>query len=259
MIWFYWGNPHMTFLRYMTLWSACAFNQDVALVTPKDPRARRGNWAEAPEFDLGENYMERLGDLPLRRYSLEDIFPGLARLQAPEVQTSDLLAWLILWQYGGTVADMDIVFTKPVPKVEHDINFVAFDGHPKPGYTPVSFLQGKPCGQWREVLRDAMRAYEPEQYESCGAAHLERLFRGAEAFHRLPSRIVFPWAEGEVPWAEWGRMTFRELHPLPPETIGIHWYAGSIEGQMYNRVISPSWLRDFPDRTISRAIRESFQ
>ena len=224
-LWFFWGQPHMTFLRWLTLKSACRIHDDVRLVVRSVPLLPNVAWPEKQDFQFSgpkTDWMPKIDKLGVEIYNLEDIAPDVAGLGAPDIQTSDLLAWYLLSKYGGTVADMDIVFIKSLPVVEADIQLTIFSGHPRPGYIPVTFMQGRPCAVWSECYERAKASYRFDDYESCGTRNAPD-----DVAPLLSDHIVYPWAK-EYPWSIWSAWLFwsENWPPIPDDCIGLHWYAG---------------------------------
>lgn len=259
-IWFYWGGKALSFLRWSTLVSVGLYHDDVRLVVRrgKSPRAA-SKWSGIDQDFHHPNttvdYYDRLKDVPggVTVIEIDEIAPAIANLRAPDVHTSDLLSWHILSAYGGTVADMDIVFHGPVPEVERDVQVVCFTKFSQVGYVPVGFMQGRPCDLWREMLGRAAAAYDPNFYESCGSTCIQPSVRGT-----LPETIVFPWA-GRYAWDEWHEFMFGSptwpTIPPEPECCGIHWYGG--HNQEWNRQIKCA--ADLPCGAIGAAVKETLK
>lgn len=233
-LWFFWGQPHMSFLRYMTLVSASRIHNDVRLVLRRNPIRDPVDWREMQDFQFvppPRDYMEEALSVVDHVAYLEEFAPEVAAYGLPDVQTSDLFAWWVLSKCGGTVADMDIVFLKPLPEIQNDVEVVRFSGYPKAGYSPVTIMQGRPCSTWGGAFRRACTCRKEEVYESCGSGCLHAFVKP-----RLPETIVFPWA-GRVPWSQWHSFLFNdEAWPsIPEECCGIHWYAG--HNQKWNQRI----------------------
>ena len=126
------------------------------------------------------------------------------------------------------MADMDILFLRPLPEIVCDIQFVRFKAHPQPDYIPVSFIQGKPCPEWKRVFDKALILYQPDDYQSCGSKALGPQVQYFSSRLGLSERIVFPWAGPDHFWSKWhhwlfGAPTWPEI---PRDCCGIHWYAG---------------------------------
>lgn len=246
MIWFYWGNARMSFLRYMSVHSACAFNPEVTLVLGGSGFS--GSWKEQQDMQYyeGPDYTSWLDGLSnLNRMRLEDLFPEIAAKKAPEIHTSDLFSWDVLWSYGGTVADMDIVFVAPAPEVDDEVQLVQFET----GYIPVSFMQGKPCAFWGAQFGKALRSYDPTVYESCGSSVLDRI----GDFKKLPPNTVFPFHK--LKWKAMMAALFRQKKLLPSDCVGVHWYAGA--NRKFNEAINHRNFREF-DCTVTEAVGRSY-
>lgn len=251
-LWFFWGQRHMTFLRYMTLRSACTVHPDVRLVLRDEEIVPTVTWAEDQDFRhtdrTARNWFPEAMNLPLTIVPLEEVAPGIAALRTDDVHTSDLLAWWLMATQGGTVCDMDIVFLKPLPPILNDVEIVL---HPsRPGlvpYVPIAYMQGRPNEKWSETYQKAMERHNPSVYQSCGGECLR------------------PWPEGTLSWFvvyPWFGSTFRSilnycLHAphwpgLPPECVGIHWYGGGMQTE--NQAIQS--VDDLTTGALAWAVRE---
>lgn len=230
-LWFYWGQRHLSYLRWLTLYSARQVHEDVTLVLRREPVQPSVRWREQQDFQsdpIGPNYLNRLPDIKV--VTLETIAPEIAELNAPDVHTADLLKWWLLAKFGGTVADMDIVFLRPIPVITHNVQVTVFSDHPRFDYLPVTFMQGNCCPAWWRSFEKARREYDPNCYESCGSHCVE-----GERIGTLSERVVYPWAGR--PWSLWHNWLFEadQWPAIPENCIGIHWYAG--HNQRYNRII----------------------
>jgi hypothetical protein len=250
-LWFFWGQPYMSYLRWVTLRTATLIHPNVVLVRREHPISPDVSWAEHQDFQAGppdRDWMPNALALPLTVIGLEELAPDIAAMQAPDVQTADLLKWWVLAKQGGTVADTDIVFLRPLPQISHDVELVVFSGHPESGYVPVSIMQGKPNPVWDDAFRIAVDSYRREAYESCGSA---AIMQGPPQLARLSERVVFPWA-GAYPWSRWHAWLFgsKQWPGIPRDCCGIHWYAG--HNQAWNRKINGP--KDLPDGAVRWAI-----
>ena len=251
-LWFYWGHRHMTFLRYMTLRSACSIHGDVRLVMRDEEISPSVPWAEDQDFRhsdrLAKDWFPAVMELPLKHVRLEEVAPAIADLRTDDVHTSDLLSWWLMSSQGGTVCDMDIVFLKALPPIVEDVEIVA---HPeRPGlapYVPIAYMQGRPNAKWQETYQRAMERHNPMVYQSCGGECLR------------------PWPEGRLSWFivyPWFGCTFRSilnycLHAphwpaIPDDCIGIHWYGGGMQER--NQAIQGPG--DLTSGALSWAVRE---
>ena len=225
-LWFFWGQKDMTFLRYMTLFSACKIHPDVRLVVREEEIRPVVKWAEPQDFQHRPkvDWMPKVCELPLSIVQLNDVAPEINALRADDVHTSDLLSWWLMATQGGTACDMDIVFLKPLPSIAQDVEIVR---QTIPfAYVPIAYMQGRPAEKWMETYRKALAAYNPEAYQSCGGENLKPWPEAA-----LSQFIVYPWMGAS--FIQMLQYMFDAPHwpPLPDSTIGIHWYAGGLQAR----------------------------
>lgn len=223
-LWFFWGQPNMTFLRWLTLYSAKRIHGDVRLVVRRNIQRPDVEWIERQDFQFRHpkfDWMRKVAALGIQIVDICDIAPEVDALNAPDIQTADLVRLFIMAKHGGTTADMDIVFLKPVPLIEQDVQLVVFDGHPKPHYIPIGFMQGRPCDAWMKIFESSLASYDPAVYESCGERNFPR-----DVVPALSDRVIFPWA-GEYEWSRWKHWLFQAQAwpPIPDDCIGLHWCA----------------------------------
>jgi len=249
-MWFFWGQDHLSFMRYITLLSAKQVHDDVRLIIRGgEPVRDEVTWTEDQDFRHeadGKNWLqgacEIVGENSI--YPLDYIAPEIAKLRAPDIHTSDLLSWYLLAKRGGTVADMDIVFIKPIPKVEHDVQVIR-QKWPRETIIPVGFMQGRPCETWDQIYQLALKRYDPNDYQSCGTNCAQPSIGG-----QISPFVAYPWSGQRMcdifNWM-FGSDTWPEL---PEECCAIHWYAGG--NQHWNQKIKS--IDDCPPGAIRWAI-----
>ena len=215
----------MSKLRYLSLASACHYNEDVRLVMRRGETTGHGKkWKEQPDLTKGYRDLSGLPNLTITY--LEDEFPEIAELNLPEVHTGDLFMWRVISERGGWVADMDIVFHAPVPEELPDLALPRFTGSPRAGYIPVSFLGGRPCELTKLIYATAIETMHVDRYESCGTEVLGHLPVGLELPFTLPETIVYPFAGTLFKWYKnWMWRGWEGT--IPKGCIGTHWYAGA--------------------------------
>jgi hypothetical protein len=223
-LWFFWGQKHMSFLRWVTLYSARRIHSDVRLVVRSNAERPAVQWIEKQDFQYGPpktDWMPKVAGLGVTIIDINEIAPEVAKLHAPDIQTADLLRLYVMGKFGGTTCDTDVVFLKPLPEIKEDVQLVVFSGHPKPHYIPIGFMQGRPSIQWLKIFQAAWDAYDPAIYESCGEKNFPRDTRPV-----LSERVIFPWA-GKYRWSLWKNWLFesRTWPPIPDDCIGLHWCA----------------------------------
>ena len=243
-IYLYWGNKKLSFLRYLTVYSACKYNPKVTLILKRGDE-RGGKWGKAgTDNNPVEDYMPRLlNEKPtnLTIQYLEDFAPNIPL--ATDVYISDTLTWFLLANYGGTVADMDILFIDKVPDVTYDIGLIKYPLLQCGDVYPVGFLQGKPNDIFSAILDQALSNTDYSQHQVVGSDLLKRFIPNIDAsalnvkWH--PHELVYPFSDylvsGSMIRAAIKR-TFVLNCTLPNKCIGIHWYGGG--AQEYNNIIT---------------------
>lgn len=235
---FFWGQHEMTYLRFLTIHTAVRLmGPRVRLIVRTHPIQPAVTWTERQDFqhvcsnDYYSLAIDAVKNAGGQVVPLEVLSPVISDMKAPDVHTSDLLGWFILSTEGGWIADMDILWIRPLPEVTEDVHVVRFTGAPKADYVPVSLMGGRPCGVWDAACVNAMTDYDPAVYESCGTGCLPPGVKG-----NLPETIIFPWA-GDKFRTYRPRLFESNRYPeVPYETVGLHWYAG--RNQDYNQRIT---------------------
>jgi len=268
---FYWGSEVMSFLRYMTFKSFRHYHPDweMVLIKRRVPLAKEDyKWGETQDFMFAplDDYSDRLSELNVSMECLEDSYPEIATMDLSDVHTSDILAWSILGHRGGVISDTDIVYTSTLDYERFkdlDFGIVCFKDKPKANYMPVSFMISQPNEICKDVYDKATKVVKKTVYESAGTPALIKTVKSFDDMklkypdlkvEKLPSKIVFPWSEEHL-WRTYAGFAFEQnqFDDLNEDTIGIHWYAGAIGNQKYNRAYTEGTYKNF-DSTISKAI-----
>lgn len=276
-IYFYWGNDVMSYMRYMTLYSFCVFNPDwdVYLIKNNQPHKRYlTNTIEKQdktEYN-GKDYSYLVDNLDINIISFENSMIDLEDSTIKgmsDVHIKDILNWKILAEQGGIVADMDILFTKPMGNSIEDkanIGLICFDNYPKKDYIPVSFMYSSGNNEFfKKTYKNALKNYNLNIYESCGTLCIEEknLNEIKENFsslfiQRLEDSIVFPFID--YPWGEGIDMLYKSnnRHLMRFDSLGIHWYGGAPLTQVYNNLLNEQTINEI-NNTISITIKGVLQ
>lgn len=262
-IYFYWGAEKLSFLRAMSMLSFKKLNPDWRVVLVKSEREGRGFRNDADYG--GKDYFPLLKNV-LQIESLEEEYPEVAILDVSEVHKNDILKWCILSTRGGIASDTDILFFRPIDYEsikDTDIGLVSFEGNPKGGYIPVSFVLGQP-NEFFKNLYGRAKEEVGDGYECVGTDLIEKLYGdfknierkfGGLRVRRLPSHIVFPFSETDTIWVDYFPLMFERTVGLPVDSIGVHWYAGTPFSRAYNFAINDENHGTF-DNTICRIVGE---
>lgn len=255
-IYFYWGNETMSYMRYMTLYSFRIFNPDwkIYLIQNSTPTNRVMHTVEkqdkteysGPDYS---NYLENLNiDIMDFKPSMIDLDDSIVNNMS-DVHIKDILNWKLLSEFGGVVADMDILFTKPIfgqINEDIDIGLVCFDGYPEEGYIPVTLMYSAGANIFFEkTYRNSLTGYNPHSYESCGNLCMEertlddvRLNFPGLVVQKLNNEIIFPFID--YPYHEAIAKLHTAVHTeeMAGRAIGIHWYGGNPVSQANNYKIN---------------------
>jgi len=270
---FYWGNRTMSFLRYMSLHSFSKLNPDweTVLIRRRNPFVPKHHaWNEKPDFLYfkGMDHSKMLGNLDIDIVYLEDKYPDMAKMEIPELHMGDLVQWCVMSEDGGVFSDTDVLFFRPLDHKRFrsvDVGLVQFLGNPKPGYIPTTFMLGQPNGFFRRMYDDTMDHGDHISWEGYGEEMIGGSFGSVIAVQRsfpdlnvvrLPSRIVFPFAETEKMFVEYANLMFYQNIKMPKESVGIHWYGSGTIAQHFNNEITRDNYSSF-NSTICRLVGET--
>jgi len=272
-IYFYWGNETMSYMRYMTLYSFCEFNPDwkVYLIKNNSPADRVMHTAEKQDKTeyKGKDYSDYLKNLNINIFEFESSMIDLDKNvvdNMSDVHIKDILNWKILSDRGGVVADMDILFMKPITgqiNKDTDIGLVCFDEYPEKNYIPVTLMYSSGNNDFFEkTYRNSLTSYNAYSYESCGNLCMEertlediRLNFPNVIIQKLNNEIIFPFVN--YPYHE----SIDKLHKadntsdMTSGAIGIHWYGGNQISQSNNYVINDKSVYKI-NNTLTIATRE---
>lgn len=254
-IYFYWGNETLSYMRYMTLHSFCLFNPDWKVYLIRNTNNSKRNLSGTIEKQdkteyTGPDYSHLISDLKIDVIAFENSMIDLPEevvASMSDVHIKDILNWKLLMTNGGLVCDMDVLFTSPIPTPffdDIDVGLICFTGHPKKDYIPVSIMYANPCRFYANVYNRALNNYVPSIYECLGTncikeKNIEEIEKNYEelSIRRLPDSLIFPFIE--YPWHVGVDMQYYvdATHTMHRDSIGIHWYGGAPQSQIFNNKI----------------------
>ena len=245
-IFFYWGNETISLMRYMTVYSFSKLNPDwnIYLIRNSNNQEikRWDTWEESDkDYYQGEDYSALMYALDITVVNRS--FNSTNDLHMANVHIKDIANWCILSTSGGLVADMDILFIKPIAYAYEQLNFMnadialtCFSGLPKKNYIPVTFMGGSSNNRfYKEIYENAKRSYNPEIYECCGEncigySSLEEIQLAFPDLRvvRLPDEIIYPFVT-KYKYNTAVKLIHKHnaIDEIPPDCIGVHWYGAS--------------------------------
>jgi hypothetical protein len=170
---------------------------------------------------------------------------------------SDLFQWEVLGNCNGYYADMDILWTAPMEPIcplDQDAIFCTENG-----FVAIGFFGSAKCQLFRDLHAQSMQS-GGQGYQHYGADavyrlagtlgmrgkvkgadrtvhELQRRYRGSKIVN-LPTSTVYPFD-----WRQIDQI-FEENRPIPQESVGIHWFAGSQVAQQWNNLLTKdNWYK----------------
>lgn len=265
-VFFYWGNPVMSWLRYMTLHSFRKLNPDWEMelhVSHIDMKDKYWHTPEAQDFHSykGKNYLPEVEKLGVKIKECPVFVEG-----AGPSHNSNFFKWNELATNGGIYSDMDILFVKPIEEYYKQIQYFQTGlsystqwkkpGHG--GYYSIGFMFSAGNNRFfKDVFNWSTKRCDLNSYQGAGVEPLYKMLEKTsmrpyiDGLDYVPMDIVYPWRDDQQ------KDFFNCCHTtLPKETIGIHWYAGHPMAQEFNNNISPDTLSDY-DNTMSYWLKKS--
>lgn len=223
---FYWGGKKLSWLRYLSVKSFAKFNPKwkIKVYYPSTPTI--GNTWGTDEHIVeytGEDWFSKLDEfaelIPLDIGSL-----GFSN-ELAEVHKSGVFRYWALSKFGGLYSDMDILYSKPFPKVKDRLIFKHPDGHYADGLL-VTQKGDKLC---KELLK-SLKSADTSKYQSFGPTLWENLEVEGE---NMSKDLVY-----SCDWQNASQL-FNRQKSLPDGAVGVHWFGGSIEAGRWENKLRP--------------------
>jgi len=183
-IYFFWEGGHLPFLEYISIISCKHKNPDWRILLINKVSRGVCRWPTGEHKRnrrLGKNYMPELVSAGVCTLDFEKEFADVANVDKNMafVHAKDLVNWYVLANRGGAVCDTDIIFLQSMNDMHGamqgsgaKIGLISFENYPKADYMPVSFMMGDRSEFFNEVYRNAVRTYNPREYECAGTASI---------------------------------------------------------------------------------------
>jgi len=183
-IFFFWGNPTMSWMRYLTLKSFCILNPDwqVILYVSKCERVTKP-WRDNVDQDFfsysGPDYLSRVQELGVE--ILEWSMPEIPNVGASHL--SNFLKWYKLQAHGGIYSDMDILWLKPFDKLFEEMSN-ADSAICITKYLSIGLL-GSNIGNkmFKAFFDHARQTYDTKRYQCVGVEAIYDLLYNDKAYN----------------------------------------------------------------------------
>jgi len=250
---FFWISQ-MSWLRWLTLKTFRLNNPDWEVdvyVPTKGCSPKR--WKTHEDDDnkyKGIDYRLRMDGLNI---NFKEFAPPDARLAA--AQMCDFFEWELLGGPGGFYADLDILWLKPLDPLWKAVRHADAMWCLEDGLLAIGLMASKPgCRLFEEIGAFAASKNHSiaHGYQDYGTNMLYEMFPPhggngrigtqslAEMKRRYPGlNIVSVSSETVYPfdWREIGKI-FEENHPMPANSIGMHWFGGDPISQKWNGLLT---------------------
>jgi hypothetical protein len=265
----YWGGRHLSFIKFMTLYSFKRFNPDWRIklyvpvhCTPHDV------WCKGLENSgafKGRDYWPFIHKLGIEIIPLDCSVMGLSN-NIPEVHKSDFLRWHLMRTEGGVWSDMDVLYCRPMrafsqnhPLFANMRGFVSI----RDNFHKIGFLLSAPENSFfNKVFLTARKSYDRLKYQCAGSDLLDREFPTIEKVNvvgepmaKMDEDAVYPFKHMAIYYAFFGN----GMGYLRPNTVGFHWYAGSCHSKdLVNGINHLNYKSVAVDCTVVQMLRKYF-
>lgn len=251
---FYWGNESLPYLRYLTLYSFRKFNPDwkIILYTPTDLQKGLSWRTSEHKRPIGEvkNYFSLLKNLKINIVKLDMKSLKLSN-EMSEVHKSDFLRWHLLGTVGGLWSDMDILFFKPMKKMNilNSNTVICFSGR----IWRVGFLASSPGNQFfKNTFNVARKKLNSSSYQSIGSTLMRTTYWDpVGAGRKYPQYSIY-------------NMSMSVVYPamisliyggcdkslIKWNTIGLHWYAGHPSARRFIELIDDKSYKKYGNKNL---------
>lgn len=238
IVYLYWGNHKLSWLRYLTVKSFIKLNPDwqIKIYYPKtlDLDFHWSTDEHKTNYD-GQNWWSKLRELPGVEFIEFDIYSLGFRNYYSEVHKSDIFRLWVLYTFGGLYSDFDILFLKPVDLKDYEL---VISCH---GDYPTGFMGGVKGHFLFEQLLEKAKTIRTDTYQRVGPELLVDYFKDKSWSNELgvwdiPDELIYPY--------DWQQVEKIFGNGNLPTGIGLHWFGGSTIAAKWENVLTPQNYKD---------------
>lgn len=247
---FYWGNSTLSFVRFLTLYTASVLNPSwtLKLHVPKvkDSKFTHTSSEQRRQSPVIDSYhlLSTIPNLTVITHDFEEL--GID-VNLSDIYKSDIIRWKLLGEEGGVWCDMDIIFHKPLEILlcasNVSGNFAVCKYHKIEQAYPIGFLlAGTNCTFYKELYQQAitlMKSSDVENYQKYGTHIFTKLVKS------YPQQPTWFFAESVYPVLPIKNEIERMHHNnssgwITDLNIGLHWFGGHAAGDVVESQLSPT-------------------
>lgn len=244
---FYWGEPnnYMSYLRYLSIYSAIQNNPDfkIYLHLPIYPSDNKINWStpeQSTDISSSYNWFEEVKKLNITIIKHDFNNCGFSN-ERHEVQKSDFIRWIILFEFGGFWSDMDIFYSKSLYELSCNTpeNYLIDTGihiYPDANLHAIGFLFSSLGNSlFREchnITSQKFRDIKNDKYQSFGSDILNDNFQTVEEINKKHPLLSIINIDKDIVYrispSESGICSLYSPGSFIDSNneIGIHWFGG---------------------------------
>ena len=252
IIHFYWGGEHMSWLRYLSLYSAVKFNPEFKIILHIDKLENKKLWKDEAQQDFytyknSKNYFDKVFKLNLEIKEVDaNVFRDIK--DSSVIHRSDIYRWKFLSEEGGLYFDTDMLFVKPISQLYEsvkscDLVTCFFDE-----YFSIGFLGSSAQNPFfKAMFAYSNFRYHNKSYESCGIPLLQELITGSfksdkdiiKKFKTIYSDCKIYSLFKEVFYNfDKNSLFYSNTDYNLEKVIAIHWFAGYKDVQEFNNLLN---------------------
>jgi hypothetical protein len=237
----FWEGKEFSYLHLLTVQSLAHYNPDLTIIiySSEVETDIHSTWTTN---EHGVSITNNLSDISLLRtiknvqfvkVNMDMYFPGLSNMSC--IHKSDVLRIMKLKEHGGIWFDFDILFFRPItPSLlrlrRHDIGIFKYEEH-----IAIGFIFSHPNNPIFDYLIAAIAQLlgknSASEYQSLGSRLWDRLLTLPiiqSHIQLLPNDICYSYTAIQV-----HSLYYSNKDITSQDTIGIHWYNGSIHSKNY--------------------------
>ena len=270
----YWGNPTLPYLRYLTIYSFHKFNPDweIRFYYPKK-YFKTNTWKtfeQKYEFK-GKDYYPELKKLPIEFIEFDMKNIGVSN-DISEVYKAGFFRQYYLSTIGGLGADMDMIFFKSINdltinKEENKDTTNITSVHPKknPAYRHnVSFMLSAPNNNYYAyILEKAKRKLNKKDYQSIGThliniefptlKSIEKKFKNLKVTD-VTIESIYAYDAYVIP----NIYNTGDMSRYTKNSIALHWYAGHSLAEKYINEVTHLNYKEY-NNVLCKTIRKVYE
>ena len=266
---FFWGGNPMPYLNFLSILSFRKLNPDwkINLYTSPNRDSTRPSWQtgeQSIEY-TGRDYFSDAAEIADQVHKID--FP---RELNHDVHKADFMRIYLMAMKGGVWSDFDILYLESMNSLSSFIDdrlasiIMPFTGTADDHFQQenvwptgvhhlsLGIILAKPnTAFFSQANQIIPHAFNKNSYQCLGIWLLHKVLPllNSSGWRNMPMKCFYPFYYIEL------EKLFAENHPLPENTLGIHWYGGAEISMRHKNIIDENYAKQSPS-TMSAAINK---